>query len=96
MTRCPYPGSGCNGPKESDCVGLPACIGFSFHRIDTETMTKRCAAIKGNVEQRMPIEFADEPSRLRDAFAALTKWWKSNHGLRQAFRHALRAFRSAS
>ncbi len=89
---CIYANSGCNGPIEGECVGL--CL----HRaqINTETMTKRCAAIKGNVEQRMPIEYAEpEPSRVRDAFAALTKWWKSNHGLRQAFRHALRAFRSA-
>lgn len=87
---CTHPD--CGQPK-GECAR--DCLLFQTHRINTETMTKRCAAIKGNVEQRMPIEFADEPSRLRDAFAALTKWWKSNHGLRQAFRHALRAFRSA-
>ena len=59
MTRCQTSAT-CNYP-EGECVGL--CL----HRaqINTETMTKRCAAIKGNVEQRMPIEFAEpEPTRI--------------------------------
>lgn len=78
MTRCPYPGSGCNGPKESDCVGLPACIGFSFHRVNTETMTKRCAAIKGNVEPRTEPTVLDayKTHRPRGRMKALIHAWK--------------------
>lgn len=87
MTRC-RTASTCNYP-EGECVGL--CL----HRaqINTETMTKRCAAIKGNVEQRMPIEYADEPSALVAAWDA----YKAHraHGRIDGIRHAWRAFRSA-
>lgn len=86
---CIYANSGCNGPIEGECIGL--CL----HRaqINTETMTKRCAAIKGNVEQRMPIEFAgpepeDKPeslwSRVWSAYKAHRPQGRMN-GIRHAF-----------
>jgi hypothetical protein len=87
---CIYANSGCNGPIEGECVGL--CL----HRINTETMTKRCAAIKGNVEQRMPIEFADEPS----AFVAAWDAYKTHRprgrmkALIHAWKRLVRAFRT--
>ncbi len=87
-----YATSGCNGPTEGECVGL--CL----HRaqINTETMTKRCAAIKGSVEQRMPIEFADEPS----AFVAAWDAYKTHRprgrmkALIHAWKRLVRAFRT--
>ena len=85
MTRC-RTASTCNYP-EGECVGL--CL----HRINTETMTKRCAAIKGSVEQRMPIEFAEpEPTRIGAAWDA----YKAHraHGRIDGIRHAWRALRS--
>lgn len=90
MTRCRTSAT-CNYP-ESECVGL--CL----HRaqINTETMTKRCAAIKGNVEQRMPIKFADEPS----AFVAALDAYKTHRprgrmkALIHAWKRLVRAFRT--
>lgn len=91
MTRCPY--THCGYPKGY-------CAGLCMHRavINTETMTKPVVAIKGKVEE-LPVQFAEpEPKTketpMRDAFAALVKWWKSNHGMRQAFRQAVRAYKT--
>ena len=61
-------------------------------KINTETMTKRCAAIKGNVEQ-LPIQFAEpEPTRIGAAWDA----YKAHraHSRIDGIRHAWRALRS--
>lgn len=76
MTHC-RTASTCNYP-EGECVGL--CL----HRINTETMTKRCAAIKGNVEQRT------EPTRIGAAWDAYKA--HRQHGRIDGIRHAWRAF----
>lgn len=94
MTHC-RTASTCNYP-EGECVGL--CL----HRaqINTETMTKRCAAIKGNVE---PIKFAPgtentvrrtvSPLRFAINTYRLYRRWKCSRTA--SLKHALLAFRSA-
>lgn len=82
MTRCPYPGSGCNGPKEADCVGLPACFWLSFHREADNTER----------DEEMPVQFAEpEPTRLTSAWDA----YKAHRAKSRidGIRHAIRALR---
>lgn len=90
MTRCPYPGSGCNGPKEADCVGLPACFWLSFHRESDNTER----------DEEMPVQFAGpepeqepkpEPTRISAAWDA----YKAHraHSRIDGIRHAIRALK---
>lgn len=84
---CTHPD--CGQPK-GECAR--DCLLFQTHRINTETMTKRCAAIKGKV-QELPIEFAgpepeDKPeslwSRVWSAYKAHRPQGRMN-GIRHAF-----------
>lgn len=89
---CNFASSGCNGPKESDCIGL--CL----HRavIDTDTMTKRSVSIKGKVEQRMPIEFAGPEPKPESLLSRVWSAYKAHrpHGRMDGIRHAFAAWRN--
>lgn len=92
---CTHPD--CGQPK-GECAR--DCLLFQTHRINTETMTKRCAAIKGNVE---PIKFAPgtenterrtvSPLRFAINTFRLYRRWKCSRTA--SLKHALLAFRSA-
>lgn len=73
MTICTHPD--CGQPK-GECAR--DCLLFQTHRINTETMTKRCAAIKGNVEQRTEPTVLDayKTHRPRGRMKALIHAWK--------------------
>lgn len=70
---CTHPD--CGRPK-GECAR--DCLLFQTHRINTETMTKRCAAIKGNVEQRTEPTVLDayKTYRPRGRMKALIHAWK--------------------
>lgn len=90
MTHCPITTS-CGYPQ-GECAGL--CL----HRVNTDTMTKRSVAIKGKVEQSMPIDFAgpepeDKPESL---FSRVWSAYKAHrqHGRMDGIRHAFSAWRN--
>lgn len=68
----------------------------NLHRIDASLLeSERAVAIKGNVEQRMPIEYAEpEPNRFTAAWDA----YKAHraHSRIDGIRHAIRALRLAN
>lgn len=70
---CTHPD--CGQPK-GECAR--DCLLFQAHRINTETMTKRCAAIRGNVEQRTEPTVLDayKTHRPRGRMKALIHAWK--------------------
>ena len=90
---CTHPD--CGQPK-GECAR--DCLLFQAHRINTETMTKRCAAIKGNVEQRMPIEFAEpEPTRIEPTVLDAYKTHRPRGRMKaliHAWKRLVRAFRT--
>lgn len=96
MTICTHPDC---GQPTGECAR--DCLLYQTHRIDTDLMTKRCAAIKGNVEQR--IQFAPgtentvrrSVSPLRFAINTYQLYRRWNCSRKASLRHALRAFRAA-
>jgi len=79
---CPYATSGCNGPKEGECMTL--CL----HRINTQHMAAPVAIHMGRVEQR------PEPTgRLALALAGYRRFRTANRTRAQALLHALRVLR---
>ena len=64
---------------------------FGLHRVDTEQMEEMAIQFVGPEPETEP---KPKETPVRDAFAALVKWWKSNHGMRQAFRQAVRAYKT--
>ena len=82
---CTHPD--CDQPK-GECAR--DCLLFQAHRINTETMTKRCAAIKGSVEQRT------EPSAFTDAWDAYKTHRPRGRmkALIHAWKRLVRAFRT--
>jgi hypothetical protein len=70
----------------------------NLHRIDSSLLeSERAVAIKGNVEQRMPIEFAEpEPSAISDAWDAYTTHRPRGRmkALIHAWKRLVRAFRT--
>ncbi|MDP3351843.1 MAG: hypothetical protein Q8S92_22895 [Hydrogenophaga sp.] len=82
MTLCPYASSGCNGPKEGDCVGL--CT----HRVDTYHLPdERAAVVLGNTDKPEPI------SRARLALNTFQLYRSAGRTRRQALHNAVRALR---
>ncbi len=68
MSRCQFSPSSCNGPKESECMGL--CT----HRINTDYMQKRVVSIKGRVEE-LPVQM-HEPgliTKLRQFYRGISR-----------------------
>lgn len=85
---CPAAPSGCNGPRESECMGL--CT----HRVNTDLMSCKTVAVAGNPEQRMPIKSAaPQPNRIVAAWGA----YKAHrpHSRIDGLRNALRSWRGS-
>jgi hypothetical protein len=85
---CPYTTSGCNGPKEGDCMSL--CL----HRVDASKLTTPTAIHMGCVEQRPAILPPTEPmTRLELACSTFKVYRAANRTLIEATRQALRVLR---
>ena len=81
---CQHAPSGCNGPRESECIGL--CT----HRIDASFVPAGAVvAVAGQVEQSKPAPAA----RARSEFSLYRRF---GHSLGASLRHALRALRGAN
>ncbi len=82
MTRCPAASSGCNGPREAQCMGLCA------DRINTHHLPDdRAAIVLGHIEPAPAI------SRARLALNTFGLYRRAGCGLHEASRNALRAWR---
>lgn len=76
MTRCLYASSGCNGPREGECMGL--CL----HRVDTHYLPDDRAAFVPGVaqENRLSVsQMAADTYRIHRPAGRL-------HALRQSLR----------
>lgn len=86
---CPHASSGCNGPKEGECMTL--CL----HRVDASKLTAPVSIHMGSVEQRPAILPPTERiSRPALALSTYRVYRTANRSRAEAFRHALRVLRS--
>lgn len=86
---CPYASSGCNGPKEGECLTL--CL----HRVDSTKLRSPISIHMGSVEQRPAILPPTERiSRPALALSTYRVYRTANRSRAEAFRHALRVLRS--
>jgi hypothetical protein len=85
---CPYTTSGCNGPKEGDCMSL--CL----HRVDAAKLSAPVSVHMGAVEQRPAILPPTERiSRPALALSTYRVYRTANRSRAEAFRRALRVLR---